>query len=83
VDKYVWRELTVANIREGQGAGPVRVVFLESARFFELPRSNRNFDKVLARLRDALAHRKRSKVKLSSRQRRHPGCGNSLTGRIQ
>lgn len=41
--------MTVARIRER--AESVQVAFLESARFYELPRSHPGFERILARLR--------------------------------
>jgi len=46
------REMTVASIRESPGAHSVRVAFLESARFYELPRSHPRFESLLALLRE-------------------------------
>lgn len=60
------REMTVASIRERPGADSVRVAFLESARFHELPRSNPGFDRILALLREAMEHGRVVKVRLAS-----------------
>ncbi len=49
----VVREMRVASIRERPGAESVKVAFLESARFYELPRSHPSFDRILGRLREA------------------------------
>ena len=62
----VFREMTVASIRERPGADSVRVAFLESARFYELPRAHPDFDKVLTRLREAKEQGRVLKVQLPS-----------------
>ncbi|MFP5285920.1 MAG: hypothetical protein ACLGI9_09310 [Thermoanaerobaculia bacterium] len=62
----VVREMTVASVRERPGADSVRVSFLESARFYELPRSHPDFDKLLARLREAKEQGCALKVRLPS-----------------
>ena len=62
----VYREMTVASIRERPGAESIRVAFLESARFYELPRSNPGFERILARLREALEQGSTVKVRLPS-----------------
>jgi len=53
VENDVVREMTVANIRDRPGAESVKVTFLESARFYELPRSHPSFERILGRLRQA------------------------------
>ena len=50
----VVRELTVASLREPEEADHVEVLFLESARFYRLPRAHAGFDEVLGLLRRAL-----------------------------
>lgn len=62
----VYREMRVASIREREGADSVRVAFLESARFYELPRSHPDFEKILARLREAKEKGRALKVRLAS-----------------
>lgn len=62
--------MTVASIRERPGAASVRVAFLESARFYELPRSHPGFDAILARLRQAKETGRVLRVRLPS-----PGSG--------
>jgi hypothetical protein len=47
------RRMTVAHIREQTQGDAVEVMFLESARFYRLLRSNPNFNAILERLRDA------------------------------
>lgn len=51
-----YRKMTVANIREQSLADSVEVIFLESARFYRLPRKNPAFDDIVKRLRDAMSH---------------------------
>ena len=46
------REMTVARVRERPGADSIRVAFLESARFYELPKSHPDFDRIVACLRE-------------------------------
>lgn len=62
----VWREMTVASLRERPGAGSVRVAFLESARFYDLPRSHPDFEKILALLREAKERERALRVRLPS-----------------
>jgi hypothetical protein len=45
--------MTVAHIREQTQEDAVEVMFLESARFYRLLKSNPNFSAILERLRDA------------------------------
>ena len=59
------RELTVANIRESPGADVV-VVFLESARFYTLPREHPRFDQLIQRLRRAMAGQRRVRVRVTA-----------------
>jgi len=60
------REMSVASIREQAGAEPVKVAFLESARFYKLSREHPGFDRILERLREAMASRRVLKVRLAS-----------------
>lgn len=53
-DSPVTRRMTVAHIREQTPADGVEVIFLESARFYQLRRSNPNFEAILAQLRHAI-----------------------------
>jgi len=48
------RGMTVANMRDPKGADDVGVVFLESARFYKLPRAHTNFDRIFNQLRYAM-----------------------------
>ncbi|HEX7186136.1 MAG TPA: hypothetical protein VF756_30195 [Thermoanaerobaculia bacterium] len=58
--------MRVASIRERPGADSVRVAFLESARFYDLPRSHPGFEKILALLREAKERERTLKVRLPS-----------------
>ena len=62
----VYREMTVASIRERPGADSIRVAFLESARFYELPRAHPGFERMLALLREAREKGHAVKVRLPS-----------------
>jgi hypothetical protein len=62
----VYREMTVASIRESTGAEPVKVAFLESARFYKLSREHPGFARILEQLRGARASRRVLKVRLAS-----------------
>lgn len=62
----VVREMTVASLRERPGTEFVKVAFLESARFYELPRSHPGFDRILGQLRQALEQGRVLKVRLPS-----------------
>jgi len=55
--KRYLRQMTVAHIREREGADHVDVVFLESARFYRLFKENPAYDDALTLLRGALADR--------------------------
>ena len=52
---WYYRDMTVAHIREPEGADHVQVVFLESARFYTLRRDKPSFDQELKLLGYALA----------------------------
>ena len=58
--------MTVASIRERPGADSIRVAFLESARFYELPRAHPGFERMLACLREAREKGHAVKVRLPS-----------------
>jgi len=62
----LYREMTVAHIREQKGADFVEVVFLESARFYRLSRKNPRYAEALRRLRKALAKKRVVKVGIAS-----------------
>ena len=62
----IYREMTVATIREAE---PVKVAFLESARFYTLSREHPGFERILERLREARASRRVLKVRLASLDR--------------
>lgn len=65
-EEPVFREMRVASLRERSGADSVRVAFLESARFYELPRSHPGFERMLALLREAHEQGRALKVRLPS-----------------
>lgn len=48
-----YRDMTVANVREGDPGDDVEVVFLESARFYRLRRAHPRFDELLELVRGA------------------------------
>ena len=54
--------MTVARLRQSKDADGVDVTFLESARFYALRKGRHDFDRVLGRLRDALATGRRVRV---------------------
>ena len=58
--------MTVAHIRDQSRPDAVEVMFLESARFYRLPREHANFDHVLKKLRDACSSNQPIKVQLPS-----------------
>jgi hypothetical protein len=64
VENPVVREMRVARIRDRPGAESVKVAFLESARFYDLPRSHPSFDRILGQLREALEQGRVLKVRL-------------------
>lgn len=66
MENPVCREMTVASIRERPGAESVKVAFLESARFYELPRSHPSFDRILGQLREALEQGRAVNIRLPS-----------------
>lgn len=62
----IYRDMTVANIRDEPGSDHVKVVFLESTRFYRLDRNHPVFDETMGRLREALEQRRQVKVGLES-----------------
>lgn len=64
--KDIYRNMTVAHIRESKRDNYVEVVFLESARFYRLPRENPNYDEALRRLREAVATGRVLKVRFAA-----------------
>jgi hypothetical protein len=64
--KPVYREMTVASVREQTGAEPVKVAFLEAARFYKLSRDHPGFERILERLRGAEASQRVLRVRLAS-----------------
>lgn len=57
--------MTVAHIRYQIRADAVEVRFLESARFYQLLRSNPNFDVILERLRRAIPEQQPLQITLT------------------
>lgn len=53
--KPIYREMTVAQIREQKGAEDVEVMFFESARIYRLPRDNPRYAEMMRLLREAMA----------------------------
>lgn len=51
--RSVYREMTVALIRDHKDAAAIEVAFSESARFYRLSRQNPKFESILRRLREA------------------------------
>lgn len=64
--KPFFREMTVAHIREREGPEYVQVLFLESARFYKLPKGHPSFEEILVQLRDAMTKRRVVQVGLAS-----------------
>lgn len=64
--KRLYRALTVAQIRDPHRAGDLQVAFLESARFYRLPRTNPKFDEYLQLLRAAMTEGHALEVGLAS-----------------
>lgn len=65
-EKPCYRDLTVANIRYHEGADFVEILFLESARFFQLPKKAAAYAAMLGKLERALASGKRVRVGVAS-----------------
>jgi len=63
--KY-FREMKVAYIRERSSPDYAEIVFLESARFYKLRKSNPKFSRIKILLMDAQSENKTLKVYLSS-----------------
>jgi hypothetical protein len=57
-----YREMTVALIRDRKDADAVEVAFSESARYYQLPRRNPQFRKILQQLRKAKEKRQAVRV---------------------
>jgi hypothetical protein len=64
--KKHYRGMTVANIREQKEMDFVEIVFLESTRFYKLPRNNPAFEKALDLLRKSLEKGSVLKVGIAS-----------------
>jgi hypothetical protein len=59
-------ELTPAAIRQGPTPGLLEVVFLDSARVYELPRSHPRLDEIVGTLEQAIADGRAVQVRVSS-----------------
>jgi hypothetical protein len=60
------RVMTVAILREPAGPGDATVAFLESARFYTVPRAHAEFDRIVGELRVAAADRRPVRVQLAA-----------------
>ena len=58
--------MTVAHIREPEGRDYCEVVFLESARFYRLPKANPAFGEIIGTLRKAVGMGRPVKVVLAA-----------------
>ena len=58
--------MTVAHIREREGRDYCEVVFLESARFYRLPKANPAFGEIIGTLRKAMGMGRPVKVVLAA-----------------
>lgn len=61
-----YRSMTVAHIRDQEGANHAEIMFLESTRFYKLLRENRSYDSILAVLREAMATKQVLKVRFAT-----------------
>jgi len=59
-------KMTVAEVREPPGLDHVEVLFLESARFYTLPKSDPRHESMLMCLRNGLAHSRPVEVRFAS-----------------
>jgi hypothetical protein len=62
-----WRKLTVAHVRGSPGAEYVEVLFLESARFYRLHKSNARFNEIQALLDEAKTRQNQMLIRLGSK----------------
>lgn len=62
----VTRAMTVAHLRARPGALFAEVLFLDSARVYRLPITHPDFDRLVARLRQAIAARHAVRVRLAA-----------------
>ena len=60
----MYREMTVALIRERQDSEDVEVAFSESARFYRVLRQNPKFEDIIRELREAKKHQRPLRVLL-------------------
>jgi hypothetical protein len=58
--------VTVAHVREKEGADYIEVVFLESARFYKVLKENPRYNECLRLLRDAMVRKRVLKVQFAS-----------------
>ena len=65
-EQGIYREMTVASVREPRGQEPVKVAFLEAARFYKLPRERPGFARILQQLRQAQETRRALRIRLAS-----------------
>lgn len=63
---HSYRVMTAARVREPSSTDYVEVVFLESARFYKLFRTNPRYKILLERLQDAIAKGRGVQVRLTS-----------------
>jgi len=64
--KPLYREMTVGNIREQTGADAAQVVFLQSARFYRLLRTNPGYDRILRGLHSAMTKQAALRVRIAA-----------------
>ncbi len=62
----VVREMAVARVSEPTGADHAEVTFLESARFYRLPKSNHQYSTYVRLLKDAQVAHRRVGIRLGS-----------------
>jgi hypothetical protein len=62
----LFREMTVANIRDDVAADNVEVIFLESARFYKVSKHNPKYQEMMRSLRDAIARGRILRVRFAS-----------------
>jgi hypothetical protein len=67
-EKSQYREMTVAQLREREGADSVQVAFFQSARFYRLLRKNPAYERILNLLRNAKSTGHVVKVQLASQE---------------
>jgi hypothetical protein len=60
------RNMTVVKMRDAENADAIEVVFLESARFYRLPKETPSFDSIVALLKSAIENGKPVRVETAS-----------------